>query len=549
MAGSSAPATNAYTSGDPDVDAVLRKSAGLNLVQKFDPSAGSGDLSIGPVDTGVKTPQWLNRVLAGAGKGMTDIARGAGQFLGLESRQNVQDSRDLDEPLMATGAGKTGDVIGTAAVAAPTAFIPGANTAVGAGLVGAVMGALQPSTSDKETLGNIGSGALLGSVGQAAGSALGKGSAALLGSRAPSVTDQALLDGQKLGYVVPPATSNPSLTNKFLEGAAGKLTTAQQASIKNQTITNGLVRSEFGLPEDAPLTSDTMDAIRAAQSPAYQAVKTIPDIQFGAKYNADLTKLTGTANKITAALPNYKSTGSAQIQDLVDSLKPTNGVMDGETAVELSKSLRSEASSYLTAANRTGDPQARALGTAYRGAAEAVENAVEDHLTNIGQPDLAANWDAARTTIAKTYSVENALDGAGNVDATKLGKQLLKGKPLSGNLEAAANFANAFPKAARNLKESVPGISPLDVYSGAAIDLATGNHAGLALGPGRMALRSGLLSPAGQALARPPVGPPGVLATGTGRALQGASVAARPLALGTQPLDLSNITLGQLLGR
>jgi hypothetical protein len=176
---------------------------------------------------------------------------------------------------------------------------------------------------------------------------------------------------------------------------------------------------------------------------------------------------------------------------------------DGDRRPARQKSPRSEASGYLAAANRNRDPQARALGNAYRGAAEAVENAIEDHRTTIGQPELAQNWDAACTTIAKTYSVENAMDGAGNVDATQLGKRLIKGTPLSGNLEAAANFANAFPKAARNLKESVPGLSPLDVYSGAALDLA----------------------------------------------LPASSVAARPLALGAQPLDLGNITLSQLLGR
>jgi hypothetical protein len=327
-------------------------------------------------------------------------------------------------------------------------------------------------------------------------------------SASAASVEQALKEGQKLGYVVPPATSNPSVLNRGLEGVAGKLSVAQGASVKNQQITDGLVRKEFGLPQDEPLTHEKMADIREEQGiKGYEPVKQVTDIDFGQKYSADLDKLTTTANKVSKALPNYKTTGSQQVQELIDSLKPQGGKMDGETAVELSKSLRSEASAHESTAARTGDPQSRTLARAYRGAAEAVEDAVERHLNNIGQPELAENWDNARRTIAKTYSVQNALDGAGHVDATKLGKQLLKDKRLSGNLKAAANFANVFPKAARNLKESMPGMSPLDMFAGMAIDAGTGNHAGLAIGPARMATRGALLGPIGQKLAMPK-GPP-----------------------------------------
>lgn len=308
---------------------------------------------------------------------------------------------------------------------------------------------------------------------------------------------------QDLGYVVPPATTNPSILNRTLEGTAGKLTTAQAAASRNMEVTNNLVRQELKLPAGTPLTQETMDAVRQAQSPVYESLKQIPDIKFGPEYNQELDSLATTAKKITTTLPKYRATGSEQVQQLIDSLKPENGTMDGETAIELSKSLRSEAASNELLASRTGDPAARTLARAYRGAGEAVENAIEKHLNDIGQPELAQNFDDARRTIAKTYSVQNALDGAGNVDATKLGKQLLKGKPLSGNLETAANFANAFPKSARIIKESLPGMSPLDVYGGAAVEAATGNPAGLLIGPTRMAVRGALLSPLGQRLAQP----------------------------------------------
>jgi hypothetical protein len=349
--------------------------------------------------------------------------------------------------------------------------------------------------------------------------------------QAPKLTDQqvSLKKAQDLGYVVPPATTNPTILNRGIEGVAGKTSVAQAASIKNQAVTNGLVRQELNLPADAELTHDTLQQVRSAQSPAYQAVASLPEIQFGPSFTKELKGITATSDKIASALPDYKSTGAQQVQALVQSLQPKDGMMDGETAVELSKSLRSEATAYLQSASRTGDPTARTLGSAYRGAATAVENAVHDHLQKTGQPELAENWDNARRTIAKTYSVEQALDGAGNVDAGKLGKQLIKGKPLSGNLEAAADFANAFPKASKvgAVKESMPGISPLDVAAtvGTGLGIGSVTHSGLPTLGGlawpiaRLGARALSTSKVGQFLAQPS-GPktPGLITKPLGRA-------------------------------
>lgn len=101
-----------------------------------------------------------DKVLAGIGKGMTDIAQGVGQAFGLVSREDVAEKRALDAALMNTGAGKTGNFIGNAAVMLPAALIPGANTIVGGTLIGGASGFLQPSTSTSETMSNT----LLGGV-------------------------------------------------------------------------------------------------------------------------------------------------------------------------------------------------------------------------------------------------------------------------------------------------------------------------------------------------------------------------------------------------
>lgn len=495
-------AANSLT-GDPDLDAVVSGAptappAVLSMSKTGDPDldavVGQGGVAASP-----EVPNtWMNAI---KGVGESGLALGSGTLKaashaindilpGEEGRKRVAQEIDTD-PVLNYRPGPEAQPI-TDALSVVGKPIGSALEAIHSAIAQRTTPRIADVTGDLATIATT-----YGTFGGKAASA------------PKSAQQQALEDGQKLGYVVPPSTTNPTVTNQLAEGLAGKLSTAQVASVKNQGITNNLIRKEFNLPADAPLTSETMDSIRATQGKAYQAVSAVPDIKFGADYEKELDALGATPQKIAAALPKYRSTGAQQVQDLVDSLKPPNGTMDGETAVELSKSLRSEANSYQSAADRMGDPQARMIARAYRGSAEAVENAIEKHLTDIGQPQLAQNWDNARRTIAKTYSVENALDGAGNVDALKLGKQLIKGKPLSGNLEAAANFANAFPKAARNLKESFPGISPLDVYAGAATEAATGNPLALAIAPARMAARSALLSPVGQALARPGVNPVG----------------------------------------
>lgn len=135
-------------------------------------------------DTGPKVTDdmsGLETTLAGVGKAFTDVARGAGQLVGLVSRDDVKESRRLDRDLMSTAGGKVGNVAGSVAAFLPTVLIPGANTLAGAGAIGAASGLLAPSESTGETLKNTALGGALGPASVAAGRAVG---AAVQGGRA-----------------------------------------------------------------------------------------------------------------------------------------------------------------------------------------------------------------------------------------------------------------------------------------------------------------------------------------------------------------------------
>ena len=114
---------------------------------------------------GMSGPQ---KFAAGAGKAMYDVGRAIGQPLGIVSQQDIEESRRLDAPLMDTGAGTAGNIVGTAATLAPAALIPGANTVVGAGLIGAGTGAaLTPGTLEER-----GQAAFMGGLGGVLGQSI-----------------------------------------------------------------------------------------------------------------------------------------------------------------------------------------------------------------------------------------------------------------------------------------------------------------------------------------------------------------------------------------
>jgi hypothetical protein len=272
------------------------------------------------------------------------------------------------------------------------------------------------------------------------------------------------------GYVIPPTQANPTLGNRLLEGLAGKISTAQNASAANQGITNRLAAESLGLPGDTKLTADVLRSVRDAAGQAYQAVGNAGTITPGAKYMQALDDIAAPHIKAMQGFPNAKA---SPVLDLVESLK--SPAFDAGSAVAKIKELRSAADDAF----RTGNTD---IGRAAKKASGALEDALEDHLQAIGQPDALKAFRDARTTIAKTYTVEKALNqSSGTVEAKKLAAQLQKGKPLSGELRSIAEFAARFPKASQAVEGmgSLPQTSPLDWATGVGMSAATSSPLGL----------------------------------------------------------------------
>ncbi len=516
------------------------------------PATGPGALQIGPFDTGVQIPGWLNRTLEGAGKAGYDLARGAGQWVGLENRQDVAQSQQLDAPLMATTAGKVGDVIGNIGFNSPAMLIPGVNSLVGGAALGAGMGALTPSTSTGHTLENIGLGGALGAAGGYVGNKISDWAAAQNAARETAAQEEAginadrdavLAQGKKAGYVIPPTAAKPNVVNTALESISGNAATRQSAMAANQKVTNALVRSDLGIASNQPISPETLAAVRQKAGAAYDAVKKLGTIQSDPQYFKDLRAALVGGPNLETFYPGISSQADEQVKSLVDALNVP--VHNSEGMVEGIKQLRNLAKrNFQSAFAAEGNPDRLAIAQGQRDAADALEDLIGRHLETAGHPELAQEWNAARQTIAKSHQIEGALQGS-NVNARGLAAQLRKGKPVTGAMGLVAKFANHFPEVSA-VPKSGAGVSKLAAtlatageLGGAYLHDAPLMGAGVVAAATPYATRAAMLSRAGQSLLATPSYDPSLVGTLGLRAIEAA---------GRRGALAAGIPLNQLIG-
>lgn len=292
---------------------------------------------------------------------------------------------------------------------------------------GAVNGAASSALVNPE---DAGAGAITGAAAPVVVGALGKAASAIGASRDAQLAkaleeygrkaplNKAIQESLDAGYIIPPATVNPTVKNRALESVSGKMATQQLASVHNAEVTDGLVRKALDIPQDAPITRQALEDIRKEEGKAYAAVAALP-VQ-------PAQKASGLTNTPAAAAINPKQ----MLEDL--------------------KQARNDAQGWFASYNRSASPEDLKKAKAAEALATQLDGALEQHAAANGRPDLVQDMRDARVRIAKTYTVERALNPAtGTVDANVFGKLYQKGKPLSGGLDTAGQFAAAFPTVAK----------------------------------------------------------------------------------------------------
>jgi hypothetical protein len=444
-------------------------------------------------------PRPLESALAGVTKSAIDpLVAGAqlvtGGNLGTSQlAQNLDKQADVyyEANPVSYGTGRiTGAIAPATAVTKGVGMIPSfarANPIVqGAGL-GAASGLLTPTNTGEtgaDLYGNVAKNVTVGTTLGGAIPAVGSIPSMLRGKAPSPQLAQSIQQARDLGYVIPPTQANPSMLNRIMEGVAGKISTAQNASARNQEITNKLAAKSLGLADDTVITPQVLTDLRNTAGEAYKNLGMSGQVIADKSY---INALDDIAKPFITAAQGFPDAPPSPVLNLVQSLKSPS--FDASAAIEKVRQLRTAADDAFRSGNTD-------IGQASKKAAAAIENALEGHLSKTGQSDLLTKFRDARQLIAKTYSIEKAANTTtGTIDAKKLAAQLQRGKPLSGELKSIAQFSQAFPKASQATEGmgSLPQFSPLDYFAGVLGGVSTG---GLGAGAilARPALRAAALS-------------------------------------------------------
>lgn len=409
---------------------------------------------------------WADRQIIAAGTGLSNVIQGAKQLIpGMKADRGVIEANRV---IASENPGSA--IAGNLALFAPTAAIPGVNTYTGAGVAGGLMGALQPTLDGESRALNAAVGVGAGVAGQKVGNMISSGLAQRTASEAArqgrnTLRDQVLAESQKAGYVLPKSEVAPSFLNNRLESVAGKAALKQDATLRNQEVTNRLGRELLGLSDDQPITKQAFTSFREKVAEPYRQIE---------------------------ALDNRAAVAS-----------------------EALKKVRNEAQAQWNFYNRSANPDALNIAKALDQKAEMLENAIDKIASSKGRPELVSQLRDARKQIAQSYDLQRGLNPAtGDISAPVIGR-LMDKKPLSENLATIANFSRAFPKfSGPGASTPAAGISALEPMSmagyGAIGQAASGDARGL-LASGipllRDPARNLLLSRPYQSLVRPSYGP------------------------------------------
>ena len=437
---------------------------------------------------------------AGAGKAVTDLWRGVKDFAydaipgeqagELELEQEIVDSRRRDEALMSTKAGIGGNIAGNVAALLPTAFVPGANTVAGASVIGAGAGAAMPTVEGESRLKNAAMGAATGAIGQKAGGMLAKRAQnkinkSVVQKAQNEVRDEVIDQAQSAGYALPPTQVDDSATNKMLEGVSGKIMTEKKAAVNNQEVTNRLAKAAVGLSDDEPITEGALKAIRRSAGEAYKAVKNArPEYQVDDAFRQNITDIMAEYDDLVREFPSMEVSAINGLKD--DLARDSFG---GKALVNFVRQLRKDSTTHFKAFD---NPEKLRLAQIQKGAADALEDMIERNLQGSADEALVQQYKAARQLIAKTHTIEGALEN-GSINAAKIGKQFAKGAPLSDELELIAQTAQSFPKATKLVTDSVNDFT-LPTVAGAAYGAGSGNIPLMMLAASRPIVRKAILS-------------------------------------------------------
>lgn len=392
----------------------------------------------------------LDKALAGYGRAWTNTGRGLGQLVGAIPQERVDDAARADAPLLKTGAGTAGNVLGNVAqmIAPGGAAMRGAQLAglgaraapiAASAMTGGALGAALPTVGDETRLGNAAKEAALG----AAGGAVGEGVAALArgGREALAPAVKALAQkAEAYGIPVTAAQMSDSAFVKTLQSALSKLPFSGQGKLyeTQQAAFNRAIGRTFGVEADA-ITPEVAAAAKQRLGQEFDRLT--------AKNKLTLTD--ESISRIADVVQRAGKTGTADnartVSNLADELinKSENGVVSGQAYREFDSQL-----GRMMRSTTDGDRRY------YLGE---LRDAVRESMDQgIGAADKAA-WGAARGQYKNLKTVEDLIEKS---PSGNLSPALLMGRVRANNSNMAygggGDLADLARIGSQFLKQQVP---------------------------------------------------------------------------------------------
>lgn len=385
------------TMSDAQIKAVLRrKYAKVEDNISADPTQGMSG---------------MQKFLAGTGKGMTDLVRGAGQVMGLVDQEEIDAAARRDAPLMDTGAGVAGNIVGASTAMIPALAIPGAATLPGAIALGAAEGALQPVPTGESRLDNAVAGAAGGAVGHGATRALGRVLAPETDTAVKGLMEEGITPtpGQILGGAAKKAES--ALESVPFVGTGIREAKGKAIEEFNQATLNRVLEP-LGKKIDKIGHEGVAEARNLVENAYENAIKGLKRVDFDSKFDGALSNI----RQMAQQLPAERARQINKIIDdsLLGKMTPAK-TMSGQSFKESESAIKRLAREY----RQSTDADQRQVGDALNAVVDAMR--AQASRTN---PKVAESLKEADTAYARLLRAERAASMQGAPDGIFTPSQL-----------------------------------------------------------------------------------------------------------------------------
>jgi hypothetical protein len=281
------------------------------------------------------------------------------------------------------------------------------------------------------------------------------------------VATKAAEEAHVAGIDLPPSYIGGPVRKSMQEMSGGpKLD--KEFSKTNAPRVDALAKLSLGLHPSEELSEATFQTLKDEAYKPYEAVRQLGEVPSDGQFIKDVMAAGGRFADREASF------GGARFASIAKEKQPYfQEKFDASHALDEIRQLRKLSRDNLKQYN----PEANALGMTQREIANALENRIDRHATEIGKADLVEKLRAARTQLAKISAVEDSIGAGGHVRAADFARMLDKNMPLTDSLRTIGETALHFPRAVQELTHGEQGtFSAVDYLLGGS-GILSGNPA------------------------------------------------------------------------